>query len=260
MSVWMRRLRAALPWAAIAVLSSGIVLLALLPAAWITPRFAKATQGHVNLVDPAGSLWHGSATLMLAAGSDASAATLLSGRLEWRTSFWPLFTGRVRMQMRQSDAMPDAVTVDATARGATLSAGEIAVPAALLSGLGAPFNTLDLQGDVRLTWTDWRAFGHDAFGQLIVTLTDMSSRASRVKPLGSYRVVFQAMGASSTLDLSTIKGPLLLSGHGKVADGASSFQGEASATPDQRDNLAGLLNLLGSPRETGSVALNFQAR
>ena len=26
--------------------------------------------GHVNLVDPAGSLWHGSATLMLAAGSD----------------------------------------------------------------------------------------------------------------------------------------------------------------------------------------------
>ena len=89
---------------------------------------------------------------------------------------------------------------------------------------------------------------------------DMSSRASRVKPLGSYRVVFQAMGASSTLDLSTIKGPLLLSGHGKAADGASSFQGEASATPDQRDNLAGLLNLLGSARETGSVALNFQAR
>src|SRR5260370_32500321 len=100
MSAWMRRLRAALPWAAIAVLSSGIVLLALLPAAWITPRFAKATQGHVNLVDPAGSLWHGSATLMLAAGSDASAATLPPGRLERRPGLWARVPGPLPVAMR----------------------------------------------------------------------------------------------------------------------------------------------------------------
>jgi general secretion pathway protein N len=257
MSFWMRRLRVALPWIAVAVIANLIVLLVMAPAAWVTPQFAKATQGHVNLVDASGSLWHGSASLMLAAGADTETATLLPGRIEWRTSFWPLFTGRVRMEMRQSEAMPDPVFVDATPRAATLSGGSMAVPAALLAGLGAPFNTLDLQGDVRLTWTDWRSFNRQAFGQLIVTLNDMSSRVSRVKPLGSYRVVFQAQGESGTLDLSTTKGPLLLNGHGTLSAASTQFSGTASSTPDQADNLAGLLNLLGRPVGPGQVALTF---
>jgi general secretion pathway protein N len=257
MNFWMRRLRAALPWLLVAVLSSGTVLLVLLPAAWITPAFTKASGGHVNLVDPAGSLWHGSATLMLAAGSDTSAATLLPGRIEWHTGFWPLFTGRIRMTMLQSEAMPDPITVDATAHGSTVSQGTIAVPASLLSGLGAPFNTLDLQGDVRLAWSDWRSFGKQSFGQLTVTLNDASSRISLVKPLGSYRVVVQAEGGSSAIDLSTLKGPLMLNGHGMVGGAATSFNGTASAAPEQRDNLAGLLNLLGRPSGPGTVTLTF---
>ncbi|WP_122152967.1 type II secretion system protein N [Paraburkholderia sp.] len=257
MNFWTRRLRAALPWLLVAVLSSGTVLLVLLPAAWITPQFTKASGGHVNLVDPAGSLWNGSATLMLAAGSDTSSATLLPGRIEWHTAFWPLFTGRVQMTMLQSEAMPVPITVDATRRGAVLSQGSIAVPAALLTGLGAPFNTLDLQGEVRLAWSDWRSFDQEAFGQLTVTLNDASSRVSLVKPLGSYQVVIQAQGNSSTIDLSTLKGPLMLKGHGMVGGGVSSFNGTASAAPEARDNLAGLLNLLGRPSGPDTVALTF---
>lgn len=257
MNFWMRRFVAALPWLAIAAISCGITLVALLPAAWITPQFAKRTQGHVNLTEPAGSLWQGSATLVLAAGADASAATLLPGRIEWHTAFWPLLAGRLRMRMRQTGAMPEAVDVDATPRGATLSGGTIAVPAALLSGLGAPFNTLDLHGDVRVTWTDWHVIGEHAFGELAVTLTDMVSRVSPVKPLGSYRVVLQSQGTASTIDLSTLKGPLMLSGHGTLASGGTSFHGEASATPDARDNLAGLLNLLGRPTSSGVIALDY---
>ncbi|MDE1181353.1 type II secretion system protein N [Paraburkholderia sp.] len=257
MNFWTLRLRAALPWLVVALLSSGAVLLALLPAAWITPQFAKATGGHVNLVDPAGSLWHGSATLMLAAGSDTSAATLLPGRIEWHTAFWPLFTGRLRMKMLQSEAMPDPITVDATPRGAVVTQGALAVPVSLLSGLGAPFNTLDLQGDVRLTWSDWRSFNQQAFGQLTVMLNDVSSRVSMVKPLGSYRLVFQAQGAVSTLDLSTQKGPLMLDGHGTVTASSTSFHGSASSTPETHDNLAGLLNLLGRPSGPNTVLLSF---
>jgi general secretion pathway protein N len=257
MNYWTRRLRAALPWLLVAVLSNAAVLLTLFPAAWITPQFAKATGGHVNLVNPTGSLWHGSASLMLAAGSDTSSATLLPGRIEWHTAFWPLFVGRVHMTMLQSDAMPTPITVDATRRGATLSQGAIAVPASLLTGLGAPFNTLDLEGNVQLAWSDWRSFQQEAFGQLTVTLIDASSRVSLVKPLGSYRVVIQAEGNRSTVDLATIKGPLMLNGHGTVSAGSTIFNGTASAAPEARDNLAGLLNLLGRPSGPDTVALTF---
>ncbi|ADG17199.1 putative general secretory pathway protein N [Paraburkholderia atlantica] len=257
MNYWMWRLRRALPWLVVAVLSVAAVTLALLPAAWITPQFARQTHGHVNLVDAEGSLWHGSATLMLAAGSDMSAATLLPGRIEWRTAFWPLFTGRLRMVMRHSEAMPDPITVDATLRGATVTPGVLAVPASLLAGLGAPFNTLDLQGNVQLSWTDWRSFNGEAFGQLTMTLDDVSSRVSLVKPLGSYRVRFQAQGKLSALDLSTIKGPLTLTGSGTMSAASTSFRGTASAAPEQHDNLAGLLNLLGRPSGPDTVALTF---
>jgi general secretion pathway protein N len=257
MTYWMRRLRAVLPWLLVAVFSNAAVMLALLPAAWITPQFARQSGGHVNLVDPAGSLWHGSATLMLAAGSDMSAATLLPGRIEWHTAFWPLFTGRVRMTMRHSEAMPDPITIDATPRSANVTPGTIGVPASLLSGLGAPFNTLDLQGDVRLSWSDWRSFNREAFGQLTVALSDVSSRVSPVKPLGSYQLVFQAEGVSSTIELRTIKGPLMLNGRGVVSPASTSFHGTATSAPEARDNLAGLLNLLGRPSGPDTVTLSF---
>ncbi|PMS22701.1 general secretion pathway protein GspN [Trinickia dabaoshanensis] len=252
-----RRLLAVLPWLVIALVSSGVTLTAMMPAAWITPQFAKATQGHVDLVDPSGSLWHGSATLVLAAGGGAGAGTLLPGRVSWDTAFWPLFTGRLKMRMRQTPAMPAAIEVDASARSSTVTSGEIAVPAALLAGLGAPFNTLDLQGAVQLAWTPWRLLGARAYGQLVVTLTDMSSRVSPVKPLGSYRVALQSQGDSSTIDLSTLSGSLLLSGHGTISANASAFHGQASATGEARDNLAGLLNLLGRPSGDGTVSLDY---
>lgn len=257
MNIWMRRIVAVLPWLGIAAVSCITVLLVLAPAAWITPRIGKATQGHINLIDPRGSLWNGSATLMLAAGADASGATVLPGRLEWQTAFWPLFAGRVRVSVRQTDAMPRPATLDATFGGATLSASDIALPAALLSGLGAPFNTLDLKGSVHVAWTQWHLIRTNLYGRFNVTLSDMVSRVSQVKPLGSYHVVLQAQGAASTLDLSTLKGPLLLSGHGTLSSGGTSFHGEASSAPEARDNLAGLLNLLGRPTGTGTVALDY---
>jgi general secretion pathway protein N len=257
MSYWTRRLKMTLPAIFVAFVSVFLTLLVMMPAAWITPQFTRATAGHVNLVDPAGSLWHGSATLMLAASTDAGGATLLPGRIEWTTAFWPLFTGRIHMTMRQSEAMPDAITVDATTRGATMSGGQIGVPASLLAGLGAPFNTLNFEGDVRLTWTDFRVLGRNAYGQLIVTLDDMASRVSRVRPLGSYRVALQAQGSNATIDLSTAKGPLMLTGSGAIAQDSTTFQGTATSSADQRENLAGLLNLLGRHTDENTVQLTF---
>ncbi len=252
-----RRLLAAWPWFAVAVVTVIVTLFVMLPAAWIVPQFGKSTGGHVNLVDPAGSLWKGSATLMLATGSGGEGATLLPGRIEWHTAFWPLFAGRVRMEMRQTDAMPDSVFVDAGLRGSTLSPGGIGVPASLLAGLGAPFNTLDMEGNVRLTWTEWRVLRGNTYGQVIVTLDDMSSRVSRVKPLGSYRVVFQAVGQAGTIDLTTSKGPLLLSGQGTVSQTSSTFNGVATSEQEARENLAGLLNLLGRHTGPDTVELTF---
>lgn len=82
---WPMRVRRVAPWILIGGVAILVTLVALLPASWVTPQFERATGGHVNLVDPDGSLWRGSATLLLAPGADRSASTLLPGRVEWRT-------------------------------------------------------------------------------------------------------------------------------------------------------------------------------
>jgi general secretion pathway protein N len=70
-------------------------------------------------------------------------------------------------------------------------------------------------------------------------------------------VAFQSQGDTSTIDLSTLKGPLMLDGHGAIAANSTTFHGQASAAAQARDNLAGLLNLLGRPTGDGTIALDY---
>jgi len=142
-------------------------------------------------------------------------------------------------------------------RGATLGSGSLDVPASLLDGLGSPFNTLALRGVVRLDWTDWRIFGQNAFGRLTVTLSDMAARVSRVKPLGSYRVIYDAQGDTGAMSLTSIRGPLLLDGQGTLRDQRFVFSGAAHADPAYAENLRSLLDLLGHRSPDGTYALTF---
>jgi general secretion pathway protein N len=251
------RARRAAPWVLVALLVCGLTVAVLAPAAWLVPQFSRASGGRINLVEPSGSIWQGSAKLTLASGADAGSATLLPGVIAWRTEFLPLLSGRLRMHMRNAANMRQEIVLDATRGETTLSPGSMTVPATLLTGLGAPFNTLDLQGDLRLDWTGWRLAGTRTFGQFALALTDMASRVSRVRPLGSYEVVYDALGDSATLALTTRKGPLLLDGKGERQGSRFSFSGVASSAPGAQDALLGLLSLLGRPLGNGRFELLF---
>ncbi|WP_347556835.1 type II secretion system protein N [Robbsia sp. KACC 23696] len=258
--------------ALVAVLAVLLTIGILLPAAWVAPLATRYTQGRLELVDVTGSLWQGSAFLVLAPGGQpdpslpstdgrSGAPMLMAARLPyrilWQAAFWPLFTGEVRLDVREDRPLSEKVRVVAGLNGATVSAGGIAVPASLLSGLGAPFNTLDLQGDTRLEWTEWHLLRSGAYGQLTVMLADMSSSVSRVRPLGSYRAIIRANGAGIALQLSTEKGPLFLSGSGDGNAAGFQFSGQARSGDEAKANLSGLLSLLGPRVDANTVALRF---
>jgi len=254
-------------WIAVGLSASLMTTLILFPSAWVAPVFSRATAGRVMLSDPQGSLWNGSARLMLSPGADTAqtgpdavadtGATVMPYRITWHTQALPLLTGRLRIAMQEARPLSQPVLIDARPSGATVYAGSIDVPADLLRGLGAPLNTLDMKGDVRLTWTDWRMIGQQAYGQLGVDLTDMRSSIARVKPLGSYHATLVVSGQAATFSLRTVKGPLLLSGTGQMQNGHLNFSGRAQSTPDALANLTGLLNLLGPRIDAQSTALNF---
>ncbi|MCY1205930.1 Type II secretion system (T2SS), protein N [compost metagenome] len=249
-----RRLR----WLGLGLASAAVTVVAMLPAAWIAARVATQTQGRVLLADASGSLWHGSATLALSAGVGSQTATVLPGRLQWTLAFWPLLGGSARLVVSHSEAMAAPVAITVTPGGWSAQAGAIRLPAALLEGIGAPFNTLRPDGLMRVDWStlQGRFSGQGMRGHMTLRIEQVSSAVSRLRPLGSYRAELDWTGeGGGKLQLSTIAGPLHLEGSGTLGLQAR-FEGTAHAEPEAATQLTSLLSLLGR-RDNHVTRLRF---
>lgn len=235
-----------LRWAILGLATVVVTVVASMPATWMADRIATESQRRVLLADAAGTLWHGSATLALSAGTGSQTATILPGRLRWDVAFWPLLTGTLRVVLEQDASMAAPVTVAVTPAGWTVQSGSIRLPASLLEGIGAPFNTLRPDGTMRIDWSGLQGkfAGNQKFGHLTMQLEQMSAAVSRLRPLGSYRAQVDLIGVDGKLRLSTTAGPLHLEGSGTLGRQAR-FDGTAYADPEAATQLAGLLSLLG---------------
>ncbi len=235
-----------------------------LPAAWLAPLLERQTEGRLTLGDPEGSVWRGSAFLGAASDPGAPAAPVLPGRFRWTLS--PLaLVGRVEARIDNPEALDHTLTVSGSWSAWHLGPASLRLPAERLAALGAPLNTVQPSGLMRLSWASLdlarqqRALA--IAGRMQLELTDIASALSPVKPLGAYRLQFDWQGVRAQLTLSTLSGPLQLAGRGAIVNGRLKFSGEAWAQPGQEQRLAILLNLLGQRRQVGNrnvIALEFQ--
>jgi general secretion pathway protein N len=98
-------------------------------------------------------------------------------------------------------------------------------------------------------------------GRTVLSMTDMGSRMAPIKPLGSYEMAMDWHGQQAALTLRTIRGALLLSGNGTLANGRLQFAGQAEAADGYEDTLGNMLNLLGQRRMVNGkkvIALEFR--
>lgn len=248
-----------------ALLGVLIALVAFAPASWLARALASATGEHLLIVDSRGSIWDGSGVLVLTGGPGARDAASLPGRLHWRMGLKGL---GLQLAARQDCCINGELLI-----GIRPGLGRMQLsvdnradwlarlPAAVLSGLGTPWNTLQLGGSLRLSARDlqfesvqgrWRQSG-----ELNLDLVNLSSRVSTVAPLGSYRLGITADASNpgvSTLRLTTLEGALQLSGAGTLAPGGKSrFVGEAGAAPGREDALSNLLNIIGRRQGARSI-------
>jgi general secretion pathway protein N len=248
------------PWgwgAAGAVLGVLLALALFAPARWLAAGLASASQGRLLLREARGTVWDGSAQLVLSGGSGSLDALALPSRLEWRVR--PRWLG-LALQLQTACCMPQATRVTVLARhgGARVLVDDSRSqwPADLLGGLGTPWNTLQPQGQLVLSTQglalEWDVERLHVAGSAQVDALQLSSRVSTLKPMGSYRFVLSG-GDIARLRLETLEGSLLLSGQGQWVGSHLSFDGEASAAPQRLDALSNLLNIIG--RRDGARAI-----
>jgi general secretion pathway protein N len=241
-------------WAVLgAVVGTLVAVLLFAPAQWLARGVAQATQGRVQLRAAQGTVWTGSAQLVLGAGSGSDALTALPSRVHWR-----LRPGASGASLAL--AAPCCLSHDwlwklaPTLQGVVMTPADLTAaqpsrwPSSLLSGLGTPWNTLQLEGTLALSAQQMRlelANGQwQLQGSAQLDAQRMTTSLSTLKPMGSYRMRWQG-GAAPTLTLSTLDGSLQLSGQGSWANGRLHFDGEASAAPERAEALANLLNIIG---------------
>jgi general secretion pathway protein N len=185
------------PWGwALAGVLLGLLLTTLLaaPARWLAAGVAQASGGVVQLAEPQGSLWSGSARLLLTGGAGSQDRSALPGRVHWRLRpGWGALALRLNADCC-TPAGPLGLRLSPRWGGARLALADAhsVWPAALLAGLGTPFNTLQPQGELNLSTQalalQWQAGRASVQGQADVTLRQLSSRVATLRPLGSYRV------------------------------------------------------------------------
>ena len=242
--------RAPWVWAfgGIAIGLLGAVLL-FAPARWLAARLERATDGRVLFTEARGTVWRGSARVMLAGGEGSTDATALPTRLDWRLA--PRWDG-LMAQFESGCCTPQPIAVRIRPRwGGTqvrVADSRSQWPAELLAGLGTPWNTLQFDGDLQLSteelsveWVQGRlAIG----GRAELTAQRLSSRLSTLRPMGSYRITVLG-GATPTLQLETLEGSLQLAGNGQWVGSRFHFSGVANAAPDRESALSNLLNIIG---------------
>lgn len=221
------------------------------PAAWVGDWLQA--QGRLRLVDARGTVWSGSALLGL---SDGRQVMLLPGRLSWTIGFAAIASGRVTADVSHP-ALRAPLAVSLTVKSIALKAGQAELPAALLVALGAPFNTVRPGGALGLSWTDVEFKGGVLAGNFQIDWREAQSALSTVAPLGSYRLQVTGEGDTARLQLDTLRGPLRLQGSGTIKGGRVSFKGLASADPEMRPALIGLIGVLG-PRKGDEAVLSIE--
>ncbi len=248
---------AAVRWAiAGAVVGVVVALVLFAPAAWLAQAVASASNQRLVLADAQGTIWSGSAVPVLTGGADSRDASYLPGRLEWTLA--PRFYGAL-LTARQPCCIGTDMKIEIRPGFGRIKAtllppvGVVGTwPSAWLGGLGTPWNTMQLGGNVRLTSPGvtieqvegrWRLEG-----RVDLELEGVSSRLTTLETLGSYRVtVTGGSGANGAtlLSLSTQEGALQLSGSGTWGPGGVKFRGEARSAAADEAALSNLLNIIG---------------
>jgi general secretion pathway protein N len=245
-------------WAVIGLLIGGaIAMAAYAPARWLAALLASATGDRLQLINARGTVWNGTAGVVFSSGASGGEAISLPGMLSWTLRpRWGALDATLHLpccapQPLRLLAHPGAGGVQLDWRD-----GSSRWPAALLSGFGAPWNTLKPEGTLDLATQGlvmaFKGTELGVAGRATLDATDISSSLSTLRPMGSYRVTVDG-GPTPTLLLTTREGSLQLNGSGRWNGRAMRFDGEASAAPGREDALSNLLNIIG--RRQGARSL-----
>lgn len=251
-----------------ALIGACFALVTQAPASWLADAVSRASQQRLVLRHAQGTVWQGSAVALLADGVAVTPGLPPSGiplpsRLHWRFASGfdtGLMRWVMRAQLQSACCTPEplrlAISLGWQGLRIDVANQQSQWPAHWLVGLGAPWNTVQPAGSLQLRTQNvvWLSNAQTPMAQGVaeLTLSQLASPLSTLRPLGTYRLRVQG-GDTMAVSLATLEGGLQLSGNGQWANGRLQFKGEARAQPALEAALSNLLNILG--QRQGAISI-----
>ena len=245
-------------WAVLgALLGLTIATLVYAPASWLATVVSQASAGRLQLIAPRGTVWTGSAQLQLTGGEGSRDNAVLPGQLAWRLRpGWLALNLQISADCCTTAPLQARLTQHWSGVSLEVRDGHSQWPAALLTGLGTPWNTVQAEGSLQLSTQSFSMVWFEGrltlSGQAELAALAMSSRLSTLKPMGSYRLTLRG-GSTPSLELATVEGSLQLSGSGSWTGPRLRFTGVASVAPEHEAALSNLLNIIGRRNGARSI-------
>jgi general secretion pathway protein N len=233
-------------------------LVATMPARWVAERVLPSGPRSYALQEMEGTIWSGSTR----AAFGSHAGTFALDRVEWRFLPTRLLQGRAAYALTVRGAGFDgrgelARTLGGWSVHELTARGDAALATAIAPFIGA----WRPEGSVSVTAPSLAIADRQVRGDLRVEWSGAATALSEVKPLGTYRAEVAAEGAAARIDVSTLSGPLRVTGKGNLAFPAQlTFNGEARAEGPQAPALQPLLDLIGPRKADGTHAIAWRTR
>jgi general secretion pathway protein N len=219
-----------------------------LPASLLGWAVARASSGQWTLVEEDGSFWQGSGQL---AWHGAGGQDLPASRVSWRFEPVRLFRLHLAWQLEADGSRGRLWLAPGQLHAEALA---LRLPLAVLAQT-TQWRDAGLSGNatLRVGALDYRKGQWQGGAEL--ALDGVAARLSPLQPLGDYLLRAQADGSGFALELSSVVGPLKLSGSGHWQAGQGvRLQGLANASEQDAKLLRPVLLMLGTMQGPNQVS------
>lgn len=223
-------------------------LIAALPASLLSLPLLRATGERWQFSGAQGTVWQGKTQLVYVGDKGE---VLPMSRIGWHFQPKALLSGRA-IWLLESDGQDGKL--EWGWGGVEVNGVNLTLPVAALANLSKTWQAARLGGDLQVKIGQFSRKGGQLNGNLHVSWLGAASPLSPLSPFGSYQLEVNGAGAGVSLNVTTLDGPLNLSGQGQWQPGAAfALAGSADSPPEKYDALKPLMLMLGKPSGPNSV-------
>lgn len=216
---------------------------------WLLPR-VSGERLHVQ--GTKGGFWHGEAADLVLTSAEGNAKPL--GAIKWQVLWLPILHGELAASLELASTQKVSRAIVAFVPGGIrLRNMDIAMPASILTEFYPAWKLWQPGGSLELR-AEMIGMGRGGInGAAEAKWQGASSSLSRLNPFGSYRLSIK----DGKLDLTTLSGPLQITGNGVWGTQGIRFEGLAQADDAAKASLQDFMRLFGKEDSSGAYRISI---